>query len=75
MEAVEKKSLMLIFANFINIVVIVVFIVLLGLNCYSGYKANKALTAIENAVYTQEGYSIIEGSRASKSVHDARQVK
>lgn len=69
----DDASTSLIIMNFINAAVIVIFLVILGVNCYFGYKTNQKLDALENAVYTQEGYSAVNESRASKAVHDAMQ--
>lgn len=69
----DEASTSLIIMNFINAAVIVIFLVILGVNCYFGYKTNQKLDALENAVYTQEGYSAVSESRASKAVHDAMQ--
>ena len=71
----DKASTSLVIINFINAAVIVIFIAILAVNCYFGYKTNQKLNALENAVYTQDGYSAINQSRASKAVHDAMQMQ
>ena len=48
------------------------FVVFLGMVAYSGYmmhSVNATARSIENALFTKDGYSAVDGSQLSKEIY------